>query len=124
MSNVQYSLNVNVNKDAFSDQFLASNVTAVQNSAGMLAVTLNLGTATSAINTASASSLGFAFARNLSTATASTQTVSFGRVSGTTLFETVRLKAGEVAWLRLAPGNYAAKAEAAGVPLLLQILED
>lgn len=124
MSNIQYSLNANVNKESFSQQFIAGNVTATQGSAGMLAVTLNLGTATAAINTASASSLGFAFARNLSTSTVTTQTVSFGRVDGTTLHETVRLKAGEVAWLRLAPGDYAARADAAGVPLLLQILED
>ena len=124
MSDVQFSLNVSASKDAFSQQFLAAGVTAVMNSAGMLAVTLNLGTATSAINTASASSLGFCFARNLSTSTVATNTVSFGRVSGTTLFETVTLRPGEVAWLRLAAGNYAAKAASSGVPLLLQILED
>lgn len=124
MSDIQYNLSVSVNKDAFSQQFFASNVTAVQNSAGILAVTLQLGTATSAINTASASSLGFTFARNLSTSTSSTQTVSFGRSVGTTLHETVTLKPGEAAWLRLSAGNYAARAGAANTPLLLQILQD
>lgn len=124
MSNVQFNLNVSATKDAFSQQFVASGVTAAMGSAGMLAVTLNLGTATSAINTASASALGFCFARNLSTSTVTTQTVSFGRVDGTTLHSSVTLKPGEVAWLRLSAGNYAARAGAAGVPLLLQILED
>jgi cytoskeletal protein RodZ len=124
MSNVQFNLNVSASKDAFSQQFNASGVTAVMNSAGMLAVTLNLGTATSAISTASASALGYCFARNLSTSTVTTQTVSFGRSVGTTLHETVTLKPGEAAWLRLSAGNYAAKAGAANTPLLLQILED
>lgn len=124
MSNVQFNLNASANKDAFSQQFIASGVTAVMNSAGMLAVTLNLGTATSAISTASASNLGYCFARNLSTSTTTTQTVSFGRVWGVTLFDAVTLKPGEVAWLRLSAGNYAAKAAVANTPLLLQILED
>lgn len=124
MSNIQYSLNVNATRDAFTQNFVAGGVTAAMSSAGMLAVTLNLGTATSAINTASASSLGFCFARNLSTSTVTTQTVSFGRISGTTLFDAVTLRPGEVAWLRMAAGNYAARAGEANTPLLLQILED
>ena len=124
MSDISYSVNVLANKDAFSQSFISPNVTAVMNSAGMLAVTLSLGTATSAIQTSSASALGLTFARNLSTSTVSTHTVSFGRLSGTTLFETVQLRPGEAALLRLAPGNYGAKASAAGLPLLLQILED
>jgi hypothetical protein len=40
------------------------------------------------------------------------------------MFEVVQLKPGEAAWLRLAPGNYAARAAAATTPLMLQILED
>jgi hypothetical protein len=124
MSDISYSVNVLANKDAFSQSFISPNVTAVMNSAGMLAVTLTLGTATSAIQTASAGALGLAFARNLSTSTVSTHTVSFGRLSGTTLFETVQLRPGEAALLRLAPGNYGAKGATAGLPLLLQILED
>lgn len=124
MSNIQYSLNANATKGPFSSVLVSGSVTAVMNSAGILAQTLNLGTATASVTTASASALGFAFLRNISTATASTATVSFGRLEGTTLHEVVRLRPGEVAWLRLAPGNYAAKAAAANLPLTLQILED
>jgi hypothetical protein len=40
------------------------------------------------------------------------------------IFETVRLKAGDATILRLAPGNYAAKADAPNSRLLLQILEE
>lgn len=121
---VAYNLSASSTNGGFVQNFQASNVTAVQSSAGMLAVTLNLGTATSAISTASASSLGFCYARNLSTATSAVQTVSFGKLDGTSLHDTVTLRQGEVAWLRLSPGNYAAKANTTDVTLLLQILED
>lgn len=124
MSDIQFSLNISAVKDAFSQNFNIAGATAVMNSAGMLAVTLNLGTATQAVSTASASNLGYALARSLSTSTASTATVSFGRLVGTALHETVRLRPGEASWLRLAPGNYGAKAAVANTPLLLQILED
>jgi hypothetical protein len=49
--------------------------------------------------------------------------VSFGRLDGTTLHETVRLRPGDAALFRLAPGNYAAKAAVSG-RLMLQVLED
>lgn len=122
MSDINYSVTVSVQKDEFQQQFLAAGRTATMGTVGMLAVTLQLGTATSVISTASAGTLGYAFARSLATAGAAS--ISFGRVSGTTLFDTVRLKAGDAAWFRMAPGNYAARASAEGTPLLLQILEE
>lgn len=122
MPDISYSVNLNVSAGALSQNLNASNITSDFSTSGLLAITLNVGTATQAISTASASTLGLAFARSL--ATAGTHTVSFGRLSGTTLFETVRLKAGDAAILRLAPGNYAAKADAPGSRLLIQILEE
>lgn len=122
MSDINYSINVSVQKDEFQQQFVAPGRTATMGTVGMLAVTLQLGTATSAVSTASAATLGYAFARSLATAGAGS--ISLGRVSGTTLFDTVRLKAGDAAWFRMAPGNYAARASAEGTPLLLQILEE
>lgn len=119
---ITYSVNVNVSEGALSQNLNASGVTSAVSSAGMLAVTLSVGTATQAISTASASSLGVAFARALHTA--ATHTVSFGRLDGTALHETVRLKGGDAALLRLAPGDYGAKSNAAGGRLLLQILEE
>lgn len=124
MSNLQYNINANATKGPFSLSLLSGNVTAVMNSAGFLAQTLNLGTTTTAVTTASASALGFAFLRNISTSTSSTATVSFGRLSGTTLFEVVELRPSEVAFLRLARGNYAARAAAGDIQMTLQILED
>jgi hypothetical protein len=122
MADISYSVNLSVNAGALSQNLNASNITSDFSTTGLLALTLNVGTSTQAITTASASSLGLCFARSL--ATAGTHTVSFGRVSGTTIFETVRLKAGDATILRLAPGNYAAKADAPNSRLLLQILEE
>ena len=122
MPDISYSINVNVNAGALQQNVNASNITSDFSATGLLALTLNLGTATQAISTASATTLGLTFARSL--ATRGTNTISFGRVRGTTLFDAVRLKAGDAAVLRLAPGNYAAKADAPGSRLLLQILEE
>lgn len=121
MPDVNYSIQAQVQKGAFSQQFAASGVTADIATAGLLSVTLNLGTAISQVSTATLGSLGLCFARSLATET--THTVSFGRFDGTSLYETVRLRAGEAAAFRLAPGDYAAKAAVGGSRLLLTVLE-
>jgi len=122
MSDINYTINAQVQKGALSQQFAASGITADIATAGMLAVTLNLGTAVTQISTATMGSLGLCFARSLATET--THTVSFGRFDGTNLHETVRLRAGEAAILRLAAGNYAAKAAVGASRLVLTVLED
>ena len=122
MPDINYTINAQVQKGALSQQFAASGITADIATAGILAVTLNLGTAVTQISTATMGSLGLCFARSLATET--THTVSFGRFDGTNLHETVRLRAGEAAILRLASGNYAAKAAVGGSRLVLTVLED
>jgi hypothetical protein len=122
MADVSYSINLNVNAGALQQNVNASNITSDFQTAGFLALTLNVGTSTQAISTVAASSLGLAFVRSLSTADA--QVVTLGRISGTTLFGAVRVKAGEAALVRLAPGNYAAQASAEGSRVLLQIFEE
>jgi hypothetical protein len=123
MPDVTYNISGSVQKGALREQFNASAITADIATAGVLSVTLALGTATSQISTATIGTLGLAFVRNL--ATEATHTVSIGRLSGTNLFETVRLKAGEAAILRLAPGDYAAKAAVAGTTrAVITIYED
>ena len=122
MPDVNYTINAQVQKGALSQQFAASGITADIATAGMLAVTLNLGTSVTQISTATMGSLGLCFARSLATET--THTVSFGRFDGTNLHETVSLRAGEAAILRLATGNYAAKAAVGGSRLVLTVLED
>lgn len=123
MADVTYNISGTVQKGALREQFNASAITADIATAGVLSLTLALGTATSQISTATIGTLGLAFVRNLATET--THTVSIGRLSGTSLFETVRLKAGEAAILRLAPGDYAAKAAVAGTTrAVITIYED
>lgn len=122
MSDISYSINGQVSKGSLLQSFAASAVTANMATAGVLAVTLELGTATSQISTANIGAVGLCFARSL--ATEATHTVSFGRLDGTNLYESVRLKAGEAALLRLAAGDYAANAAVEGSRLVLTILED
>lgn len=122
MPDLNYSITGQVQKGALSQSFAATGVTADIATAGVLSVTLALGTNATTISTASMGSLGLCFARSLATET--THTVSFGRYSGGTLYETTRLKAGEAAVLRLAPGDYAAKAAVANSRIVLTIFED
>lgn len=122
MPDVQYTINGQVSKGSLNQAFAASGVTANMATAGVASVTLELGTSTSSISTANIGAVGVCFARSL--ATVGTHTVSFGRLSGTNLYETVRLKAGEAAVLRLAPGDYAAKSAVEGSRLVLTIYED
>lgn len=122
MPDLNYSITGQVQKGTLSQSFAATGVTADIATAGVLSVTLALGTNATTISTASMGSLGLCFARSLATET--THTVSFGRYSGGTLYETARLKAGEAAVLRLAPGDYAAKAAVANSRIVLTIFED
>ena len=123
MADVTYNISGTVQKGALREQFNASAITADIATAGVSAVTLGLGTSATAVSTATLGAVGLAFIRNL--ATEATHTVSFGRLDGTNLYETVRLKAGEAALLRLAPGDYAAKAAVAGTTrAVITIYED
>jgi hypothetical protein len=122
MADINYTITGQVQKGALSQSFAASGITADIATAGVLSVTLNLGTAVTQISTATLGSVGLAFARSL--ATEKTHTVSFGRYSGGSLYETVRLKAGEAAVLRLAAGDYAASSAVAGTRLVLTVYED
>lgn len=122
MPDINYSINGQVQKGALAQSFAASGVTADMATAGMLAVTLNLGTNVTQISTATLGSVGMCFARSLATST--THTVSFGRYAGGTLYESVRLKAGEAAVFRLAAGDYAAKSAVEGSRLVLTVYED
>jgi len=122
MPDINYSIQGQVTKGALTQAFAASGVTANIATAGVMAVTLNLGTSVTQVSTAAIGSLGLAFARSLATTT--THTVSFGRFSGGNLYETIRLRAGEAAVLRLATGEYAAKAAVEGTRLVLTVYED
>lgn len=122
MADLSYTISGSLNKGALQNNFSASGVTADLATAGLLAVTLELGTTTSQITTTTIGALGLCFARSLATVT--THTVSIGRLDGTNLYDAIRLKAGEAAVLRLAPGNYGAKAAVEDTRAVLTIYED
>lgn len=122
MPDIRYSVSIAASKGLFSHAVSVSGRTADMATAGMLAVTLNLGTAAQQISTATLGASGLCLARSL--ATTPTHTVSFGRLVGTSLYETVRLKAGEAALFRMHPGDYGAVAAVANSRLLINILED
>lgn len=122
MADLSYTISGSLNKGALQNTFSASGVTADLATAGLLAVTLELGTTTTQITTTTLGALGLCFARSLATET--THTVSIGRLDGTTLHDVIRLKAGEAAVLRLAPGDYAAEAAVEDTRAVLTIFED
>jgi hypothetical protein len=122
MSDISYTISGQLNKGALQDNFAASGMTASMATAGMLAVTLELSTTSTQITTTTIGALGLCFARSL--ATVATHTVSIGRLVAGTLHDSVRLKAGEAAVLRLAPGDYAAKSAVAGTRAVVTIYED
>lgn len=121
MADVNYTISGTVNKGAMQDSFVASGVTSNMSVNGVYSVTLLLGTAVTQISTATLSSVGVCFVQSL--ATASTHTVSMGRFAGGTLYETVGLRAGEAGVVRLAAGDYAAKAAVEGSRMRITIYE-
>lgn len=122
MADVNFSITGQVSKGSLSQAFAASGVTSDMTQSGVMAVTLPLGTAVTQIVTSTMTSLGLCFARNL--ATTVTHELSFGRFDGTALQSAVRLKGGDAAVFRMAPGGYAATAAVGGTRLVLQIFED
>jgi len=124
MADITYTISAAVNRGALSQSLVASGVTASCNASGLATYTLTPGTnaaGTVAISTATLSSVGLFFARNLSTI--STAAVSFGQLSAGTLVPTVSLRGGEAAIGRLAAGNYAAISNVTGTQLVISIVE-
>lgn len=123
MSDLALVFERNIQKGGFVDAE-RHETTAVMSITGLNEQTLPIGTAVQSVYTANIGTLGFAFARSLVTSTATTATIEIGRLDGTSLFSFCRLKPDEAALLRLAPGNYAAKADAAGARLFISIAEE
>lgn len=122
MPDINFSITGQVSKGFLSQAFAASGVTSDMAQSGVIAVTLPLGTSVTQVSTANMIALGLCFARNL--ATTVTHEVSLGRFVGTALHSTVRLKGGDAAVFRMAPGNYAATAAVEGTRLTMQVFED
>lgn len=124
MPDITYNINAQVARGNLNQSFVASGVTTDMNASGVATLTLTPGTnaaGTVAISTATLSTVGLFFARNLSTV--ATAAVSFGQLSAGSLVPCVSLKGGEAAVGRLAAGNYAAQSNLTGTQLVISIVE-
>lgn len=121
MPDISYNVSLKVDKDFLNNSVSVANVTATMSQAGMNSMTLALSTAATAISTASLSSVGLAFMRNLSTATASTVTI--GVDTGSSFVGFATLRAGEPAILRLTAGTSYQAIGSAGSRLRVDIIE-
>lgn len=121
MADINYSVQVRVDKDFLSNSLSVSNVTATMAAAGMKSDTYVLSGAATNLSTANLSAVGLAFARNLSTATSAT--CQIGVVYSGSFVPFATLRAGEPAVLRLATGvDYQAKGST-GSRLRVDIIE-
>ena len=121
MADISYSIQAQVTKGALNQTLSASGVTANISTTGLIATTLDLGTAATQITTTNLSSLGLCFARSLTTV--ETHVVTIGRLVSGTLHGAVSLRAGEAAVFRMAAGDYAANAAVANSRVVVQITE-
>lgn len=124
MPDITWNINAQVARGNLNQALVASGVTADMSASGINTMTLSPGTnaaGTAAISTATMTSVGLFFARNLSTI--ATASVSFGQLSAGALVPCVSLKGGEAAVGRLAAGNYAAQSNLTGTQLVISIVE-
>lgn len=84
----------------------------------------SLGTSSTQLQTATMTNLGMSYMRSLVTTTESTCTITFGRLDGATMHDVAVLRPGEFATMRLASGDYAAKAADEGYRLLFAVIEE
>lgn len=102
MSDITYSISLNVNKGYLASSINAAGVTAAMAAAGIQSATYALSGTPTNISTATLTSVGLAFLRNLSSSTATT--CAIGIVSGGSMIPFASPRPGETAILRLASG--------------------
>ena len=121
------SLTLNVSltyTDGRISETFAATQTATNTEKGYLVQVPTLGTASSQISTATLSTLGYSYMRSLVTTTEATCTITFGKLDSGTMHDVATLRPGEIATLRLASGDYAAKAADEGYQLLIAAVEE
>lgn len=121
MADITYSVSVKVDKGFLSNSLLANNVQASMAEVGMKSDTYSLSGTPTNVSTASLTTVGLAFLRNLATATAST--CQIGVVAGTAFMPFATLRAGEPAVIRLATGASYQATGTAGARLRVDITE-
>lgn len=121
MADISYGVSVRVDKGYLSNQISVSGVTASMAQTGMQSLTYTLTTNAVNISTASLSSVGLAFLRNLSTATAATAQIGIDEGGSFVGFTTLR--AGEPAVFRLTAGTNYQAIGTAGTRLRVDVTE-
>lgn len=121
MSDISYNLSYRVSKGFLDSAASADGVTATMSQTGMLSQAVTLSTNATSIQTASLSSVGVAFLRNLSTATTSTVTV--GIDAGGSFVGLTTLRAGEAAMFRMSTGTEYKAIGSSGSRLRVDITE-
>lgn len=124
MADVNYTISATLARGSLQQAFIAAGVTSDMSASGLTTLTVSPGTnaaGTVALSTATLTSVGMFFARNLSTV--ATAAVSFGQLSAGAMVPTVRLLGGEAAIGRLDSGSYAALSNLAGTQLVISIFE-
>jgi hypothetical protein len=121
VADINYSVNLRVDKDFLSNSLAATNVTANMAEVGMKSDTYALSGTPVSISTANLSAAGLAFVRNLATATAAT--CQIGIVVGTSFSAFATPRPGEPALFRLATGAAYQATGTAGTRLRVDITE-
>lgn len=116
------NVNLSLSKNNLQETFAATQTAEVA-VAGYKVQVAALGTASTSLSTATLTSLGYSYMRSLVTTTESTCTITFGSLDGTTMHDAVQLRPGEIATMRLAPGDYAAKAADEDYRFLFAVVE-
>lgn len=121
MPDINYGVQIRIDKDFLSNSLSVNNVTATMATVGMKGDTYVLSGTPTNISTANLSAVGMAFLRNLATATVAT--CQIGIVAGTAFMPFATLRAGEPAILRLATGASYQATGTTGARLRVDITE-
>ena len=121
MADINYSINVKVDKGLLTSSIYVAGVTATMGAAGLHSTIYSLSGTPTTLVTASLSAVGLAFLQNISTATATT--CSIGVVSGGTVVPFSAPRPGEAAVLRLAAGSTYQATGTAGCRLRVDVTE-
>lgn len=121
MSDISYSIAMNVNKGLLRSDVAARGITASMTSDSMLSASYPLSATPTPISTANLSAVGVAMFRNLSSSTASTAQI--GLQAGGSFASFCTLKAGEAALIRMTAGKQYEAIGTSGTRLRVDITE-
>jgi hypothetical protein len=120
---ISVAVSASYNTLTLSEQFQAAATSPVA-SDGYKVQVVSTGTASSQISTATIGTLGYCYLRSLVTTTQTTCTITFGKLESNAIKPVVRLRPGDPALFRLAPGDYAVEAADEDYRLFVAVFED